>query len=143
MRFTCYGEFAPTLPPPDAAAAASAAKGDVAAAAAAAAGAPTAALQRRLVDLVEHALPDVAAMCDLRDAVAWHGARPLTPDSHPLVGPTRVPGLFVNTGHSFNGWREACHSARLLAARVQGVPPAGGAEYAAAFSMRRFQPFGN
>ena len=49
----------------------------------------------------------------------WMGRRPMTPDGRPLVGPSPVPGLFLNVGHGGLGWTLACGSARRLA-RVIG-----------------------
>lgn len=45
----------------------------------------------------------------------WTGLRPMTPDSTPIVGATRYPELFLNTGHGTLGWTMACGSGRLLA----------------------------
>lgn len=123
LRFSCYGELAPV-------------RGS-------GSGEATAALSRQLASLVEFVLPGVASMCEWTSAVGWVGARPLTPDCMPLVGPTRVRGLFLNAGHSFNGWREAAHSAELVAARVAGKRPHAGAGYLPCFSITRFQPFPN
>ncbi|MGI4951622.1 MAG: FAD-dependent oxidoreductase [Janthinobacterium lividum] len=43
----------------------------------------------------------------------WTGLRPVTPDSRPLIGASRIPGLFLNTGHGGLGWTLAAGSARL------------------------------
>lgn len=53
----------------------------------------------------------------------WTGLRPMTPDGTPIVGPTRVPGLFVNTGHGTLGWTMAAGSGRLMAALISGADP--------------------
>ncbi len=47
------------------------------------------------------------------DPVGWAGLRPMTPDSRPIIGPSPVAGLFLNTGHGGLGWTLACGSARL------------------------------
>jgi len=39
----------------------------------------------------------------------------MVPDGVPLIGPTTVPGLFLNTGHGHLGWTQAAGSAALLA----------------------------
>lgn len=55
------------------------------------------------------------------DAVEpWTGLRPATPSNVPLVGPSRLGGLFVNTGHGTLGWTLAVGSGRLLADLVAG-----------------------
>ena len=59
-----------------------------------------------------------------RDAVTpWTGLRPSTPSNVPLVGRTRYPNLFLNTGHGTLGWTMACGSGRALADVVAGRPP--------------------
>lgn len=54
----------------------------------------------------------------------WTGLRPATPGNVPTIGATRVPGLWVNSGHGTLGWTLACGSGRLLADIVAGRPPA-------------------
>lgn len=62
---------------------------------------------------------------------AWAGLRPMCPDGVPLIGPTRLPGLLVNTGHGHVGWTLAAGSARLLADLALGrPPPLAAADYA-------------
>ena len=49
------------------------------------------------------------------EAEFWTGLRPMTPDSTPIVGPTPIPNLFLNTGHGTLGWTMACGSGKLVA----------------------------
>ena len=49
----------------------------------------------------------------------WAGLRPMVPDGRPRIGPTRIPGLFLNTGHGTLGWTMACGSGRFLADRQE------------------------
>lgn len=51
---------------------------------------------------------------DLNKASFWTGLRPMTPDSTPIIGATRYPNLFLNTGHGTLGWTMACGSGRLI-----------------------------
>jgi D-amino-acid dehydrogenase len=46
---------------------------------------------------------------------AWCGFRPMTTDGRPLLGVSRIPNLYLNTGHGPLGWTQACGSARALA----------------------------
>ena len=62
-----------------------------------------------------------AAQYDAAEAKTWGGFRPMTPDGRPLVGATKVPGLFVNVGHGMLGWTLACATARDAAQAVAGV----------------------
>lgn len=56
-------------------------------------------------------------------AVFWAGLRPATPSNVPLVGRTRFPNLFLDTGHGTLGWTMACGSGRALADIVAGRDP--------------------
>jgi len=60
---------------------------------------------------------------DLARATFWTGLRPMTPDSTPVIGATRYPNLFLNTGHGTLGWTMACGSAKLVSDMVTGQRP--------------------
>jgi D-amino-acid dehydrogenase len=60
---------------------------------------------------------------DVARATFWTGLRPMTPDGTPVIGPTRLPNLFLNTGHGTLGWTMACGSGRLLCDLVSGQRP--------------------
>lgn len=53
----------------------------------------------------------------------WKGARPMLPDGPPIVGPSGVPGLWLNLGHGSSGWALSCGSARALADLLLGHAP--------------------
>jgi D-amino-acid dehydrogenase len=61
--------------------------------------------------------------CDWDAAKLWTGLRPATPSNVPLVGATRIPGLWLNTGHGTLGWTHACGSGKALAELVSGRVP--------------------
>jgi D-amino-acid dehydrogenase len=56
-------------------------------------------------------------------ALFWTGLRPATPSNVPLIGRSRYPNLYLNTGHGTLGWTHACGSARALADLVSGRRP--------------------
>ncbi len=60
---------------------------------------------------------------DLSRATFWTGLRPMTPDSTPVIGATKVSNLFLNTGHGTLGWTMACGSGRLVSDLVLGQRP--------------------
>jgi D-amino-acid dehydrogenase len=60
-----------------------------------------------LLNLARSYAPD-AADYDADDPKVWGGFRPMTPTGQPQVGPTRIDGLYVNTGHGMLGWTLAC-----------------------------------
>ncbi|HAT07170.1 MAG TPA: D-amino acid dehydrogenase, partial [Aeromonas salmonicida] len=57
---------------------------------------------------------------DSSRAEFWTGLRPMTPDGTPLVGPSPVPGLWLNTGHGTLGWTMAAGSGQLLSDLISG-----------------------
>ncbi len=61
---------------------------------------------------------------DVERASFWSGLRPMTPDSTPVIGGTRYPNLFLNTGHGTLGWTMACGSAQVIADLISGTTPA-------------------
>jgi D-amino-acid dehydrogenase len=73
-----------------------------------------------LVRRAREIFPDAA---DYSRATFWAGLRPSTPSNVPLVGRTRYPNLFLNTGHGTLGWTLACGSARALADIISGRAP--------------------
>ena len=50
----------------------------------------------------------------------WKGARPMLPDGPPVIGPSGVPGVWLNLGHGSSGWALSCGSARVLADLMSG-----------------------
>ncbi len=50
----------------------------------------------------------------------WKGARPMLPDGPPVIGPSGIPGVWLNLGHGSSGWALSCGSARVLADLVAG-----------------------
>ncbi|MGE8682507.1 MAG: D-amino acid dehydrogenase [Achromobacter marplatensis] len=78
--------------------------------------------RRKTLELVVNDLfPDSGHVAQ---AEFWTGLRPMTPDSTPIVGPTRYGNLFLNTGHGTLGWTMACGSGKLVADQVMGQRPA-------------------
>lgn len=69
---------------------------------------------RKLLDTARNFAPDIADF-NVSAMSEWGGFRPMTPDSRPLVGPTAVEGLYLNTGHGMLGWTLACVSGHDLA----------------------------
>ncbi len=75
-------------------------------------------------ETLEHSVTDLFPRGgDVAEASFWTGLRPMTPDGTPVVGPTRLRNLHLNTGHGTLGWTMACGSGRLLADLVTGRKP--------------------
>jgi D-amino-acid dehydrogenase len=73
-----------------------------------------------IVERVGRLFPALAAA---RDIEYWAGLRPATPTNVPVIGRTRYPNLFLNTGHGTLGWTLAAGSGRALADLVSGRRP--------------------
>ena len=69
-------------------------------------------------------LPRLAEEIRSGRAEPWAGLRPMTPKGPPMLGPTRVPGLYLNTGHGSMGWTQAAGSAEVLADLLAEKTPA-------------------
>ncbi len=76
---------------------------------------------RRLT--LAHSVMDLFPGGDPAGASFWSGLRPMTPDGTPVIGPTKVKGLYLNTGHGTLGWTMSSGSARLIADLVSGRKP--------------------
>lgn len=75
-------------------------------------------------DTVRHVVDDLfPGGGDLSKAEGWTGLRPMTPDGTPVLGPTHLPNLFLNTGHGTLGWTMAAGSGRAVADLVLGREP--------------------
>jgi D-amino-acid dehydrogenase len=73
--------------------------------------------------IVKRALEIFPGCSRLELASYWAGLRPATPGNVPLIGPSRLKRLFLNTGHGTLGWTHACGSGQALAELVSGRRP--------------------
>jgi D-amino-acid dehydrogenase len=60
---------------------------------------------------------------DSSKAQFWTGLRPATPSNVPIIGRSRLPNLYLNTGHGTLGWTHACGSGKSIARIVSGLAP--------------------
>lgn len=60
---------------------------------------------------------------DCKHPEYWTGLRPATPSNVPLIGRTRYPNLYLNTGHGTLGWTMSCGSGKAIADLVSGRKP--------------------
>ena len=72
---------------------------------------------------LEHSVMDLFPGGDAAQGSFWSGLRPMTPDGTPVIGPTAISGLFLNTGHGTLGWTMSTGSARIIADLVGGQRP--------------------
>jgi D-amino-acid dehydrogenase len=60
---------------------------------------------------------------DTTSAQFWTGLRPATPSNIPIIGRSKLPNLYLNTGHGTLGWTHACGSGKSIARIVSGLKP--------------------
>ncbi len=57
---------------------------------------------------------------DIEQAEFWTGLRPMTPDGTPVLGGSRYPNLYMNTGHGTLGWTMSLGSGKFVADVISG-----------------------
>jgi D-amino-acid dehydrogenase len=73
---------------------------------------------------LEHVVTDLfPAGGDVSRAEFWCGLRPMTPDGTPVVGGTKLPNLYLATGHGTLGWTMAAGTGRVMADLISGRTP--------------------
>ncbi|HWC19605.1 MAG TPA: glycine oxidase ThiO [Terriglobales bacterium] len=74
----------------------------------------------------------VPAIGEAKILEAWAGLRPGSPDNLPILGPGRLPGTYVASGHFRNGILLAPITAVMMSQLIQGKKPQ--------FDLRPFAP---
>jgi D-amino-acid dehydrogenase len=73
---------------------------------------------------LEHVVTDLFPRGgDVSRAEFWCGLRPMTPDGTPVLGATRLPNLYLATGHGTLGWTMAAGTGRVIADLIGGRAP--------------------
>ena len=72
---------------------------------------------RKLMETARKTAPAIADF-SFSPASEWGGFRPMTPNSRPLLGPSPIKGIHLNTGHGMLGWTLACVSGFDVASGV-------------------------
>ena len=73
-----------------------------------------------IVKRVEQLFPGAG---DSEQAQFWTGLRPATPSNVPIIGRSKLPNLYLNTGHGTLGWTHSCGSGKSIARIVSGLQP--------------------
>jgi D-amino-acid dehydrogenase len=70
----------------------------------------------------ERLYPEVLRAIPSDSFTPWTGLRPMSVDGVPLIGSTRIEGLFLCTGHGHLGWTLAAASGEHIALQMLGLP---------------------
>ena len=76
-----------------------------------------------IADNAGSTFPEMKRHLDMGKARIWAGLRPVSPAGTPIIGQTKVSGLWVNAGHGHLGWTLACGSGRVAADMIAGRKP--------------------
>jgi len=76
-----------------------------------------------LLDLARQLFPTLVDSVEHDEIDPWGGHRPLSADGIPMIGPTRVHSVYVNTGHGGLGWTQSAGSGKALADKIAGKEP--------------------
>ena len=75
-----------------------------------------------IVKRVERLFPGAG---DREHAQFWTGLRPATPSNVPIIGRSKLPNLFLNTGHGTLGWTHSSGLGKSIARIVSGLKSEG------------------
>jgi D-amino-acid dehydrogenase len=67
--------------------------------------------------------PEMKRHFDISKSRVWAGLRPVSPSGTPIIGETRIRGLWINAGHGHLGWTLSCGSGRVIADLIDGRDP--------------------
>jgi D-amino-acid dehydrogenase len=87
---------------------------------------------RYFTRLHETATDWLPGLAQIPSTLDWACLRAMTADGLPLLGATRRPGVFLNTGHGPLGWTLAAGTAELVADAIEGKGPVPGRTSASA-----------
>jgi D-amino-acid dehydrogenase len=87
---------------------------------------PARARAEAIVANAAYTFPEMKRYFDIAKSRVWAGLRPVSPSGTPLIGETRIHGIWINAGHGHLGWTLSCGSGRVLADlfenRDAGIP---------------------
>jgi D-amino-acid dehydrogenase len=84
---------------------------------------PAVARAEAIVANASFTFPEMRRHFDIAKSRVWAGLRPVSPSGTPIIGVTRIRGLWINAGHGHLGWTLSCGSGRLIADLMDGRAP--------------------
>ncbi len=74
-----------------------------------------AAIQRSMLNMLAQVYPTLLTADHRNISNQWCGLRPMSADSLPIMGPTPIKNLWLNTGHGALGWSMAAGAGKSIA----------------------------
>jgi D-amino-acid dehydrogenase len=84
---------------------------------------PAAARAEAIIANASFTFPEMKRHFDISKSRVWAGLRPVSPSGTPIIGETRIQGLWINAGHGHLGWTLSCGSGRVIADIIDGRDP--------------------
>jgi D-amino-acid dehydrogenase len=84
---------------------------------------PAAARAEAIIANASFTFPEMKRHFDISKSRVWAGLRPVSPSGTPIIGETRIQGLWINAGHGHLGWTLSCGSGRVIANIIDGRDP--------------------
>ena len=84
---------------------------------------PAPARAQAIIANASFTFPELPRHFDISKSRVWAGLRPVSPSGTPIIGETRISGLWINAGHGHLGWTLSCGSGRLAADLINGRDP--------------------
>jgi D-amino-acid dehydrogenase len=84
---------------------------------------PAVARAEAIIANASFTFPEMKHHFDISNSRVWAGLRPVSPSGTPIIGETRIRGLWINAGHGHLGWTLSCGSGRLIADLIDGRDP--------------------
>ena len=84
---------------------------------------PAVARAEAIIANASFTFPELTRHFDIAKSRVWAGLRPVSPSGTPIIGETRIRGLWINAGHGHLGWTLSCGSGRLIADLIDGRDP--------------------
>jgi D-amino-acid dehydrogenase len=84
---------------------------------------PAVARAEAIIANASFTFPELKHHFDIAKSKVWAGLRPVSPSGTPLIGETRIRGLWINAGHGHLGWTLSCGSGRVIADLIDGRDP--------------------
>ena len=84
---------------------------------------PAVARAEAIIANASFTFPEMKRHFDISKSKVWAGLRPVSPSGTPIIGETRIRGLWINAGHGHLGWTLSCGSGRLIADLIDGRDP--------------------
>ncbi len=78
---------------------------------------------KAIIDNAVFTFPEMRRHFDLSRSRVWAGLRPVSPSGTPIIGETRIRGLWINAGHGHLGWTLSCGSGQVVADLINGRNP--------------------